>query len=81
VHGDVVFWSFLGASMLFAALRGYGSCEVLAFPNALTGRGDRVGCVIYTPIDAAEARHRARRARALGAAAQAGARRTQRDAA
>jgi hypothetical protein len=33
VHGDVVFW----ASKLFAALRGYGSGEVLAFPNAITG--------------------------------------------
>jgi hypothetical protein len=59
-HGDVVLWAFLGISMLLAAARGDGGCEVLAFPNAITGRSDQIGCLIYTPIDAAEARHRAR---------------------
>jgi hypothetical protein len=68
VRDDVMFLGFLGVSMLFAALRGYGSCEALAFPNAITGRRHRVGCVIYTPINAAETRHRARSARALDAA-------------
>ena len=58
---DVAFWVWLGASMLLAAVRGYGGCEVLAFPNAITGRRDRIGCILYTPIDAAEARHGARR--------------------
>jgi hypothetical protein len=58
---DVAFWVWLGASMLLAAVRGYGGCEVLAFPNVITGRRDRIGCILYTPIDAAEARHRARR--------------------
>lgn len=57
---DVVFWGFIGISMLVAAARGDGGCEVLAFPNAITGRSDRVGCIIFTPIDAAEARQRAR---------------------
>jgi hypothetical protein len=66
--GDVAFWGFFGASMLFAAVRGDGGCEVLAFPNAITGRRDRIGCILYTPIDQAEARLRARRhAGALGA--------------
>ena len=60
---DVVFWGFIGASMLLAAGRGDGGCEVLAFPNAVTGRSDRVGCMIFTPIDAAEARHREGQAR------------------
>jgi hypothetical protein len=55
-HGDVVFWGFFGASMLLAAARGDGGCEVLAFPNAITGRQDRIGCILFTPIDAAEAR-------------------------
>ena len=64
--GEIVFWVWLGASMLVGAARGYGGCEVLAFPNAYTGRRDRIGCVVFTPIDAVEARYRARRA--IGAA-------------
>ena len=52
----VAIWSFFGVSMLVAALRGYAGCEVLAIPNAITGRRDQIGCVIYTPIDRAEAR-------------------------
>lgn len=57
VHGDVAFWGWLGASMLLAAARGYGGCEALAFYNLLTGRRDQIGCLLFTPIDAAEARH------------------------
>jgi hypothetical protein len=58
---EVAIWSFFGVSMLFAALRGYAGCEVLAIPNAITGRRDQIGCVLYTPIDAAEAKHKAAR--------------------
>ena len=58
VHGDVAFWGWLGASMLLAAARGYGGCEALAFYNLLTGRRDQIGCLLFTPIDAAEARHK-----------------------
>jgi hypothetical protein len=54
----VAIWGFFGVSMLVAAERGYAGCEVLAIPNAITGRSDRIGCVLYTPIDRAEARHR-----------------------
>ena len=60
--GDVVFWVWLGASMLVAGAAGYGGCEVLAFPNVFTGRRDRIGCILFTPIDTAETRYRARRA-------------------
>ena len=60
--GDVVFWVWLGASMIVAGTAGYGGCEVLAFPNAFTGRRDRIGCILFTPIDTAETRYRARRA-------------------
>ncbi|HZB30325.1 MAG TPA: hypothetical protein VE465_09180 [Streptosporangiaceae bacterium] len=59
---EVAIWSFFGVSMLVAALRGYAGCEVLAIPNAITGRRDRIGCVLYTPIDAAEARGKRSRA-------------------
>jgi hypothetical protein len=58
--GDVVFWVWLGASLLLGAAAGYGGCEVLAFPNAFTGRRDRIGCLLFTPVDAAEARYRTR---------------------
>jgi hypothetical protein len=55
-------WAWLGASLIVAALRGDAGCEVLALPNALTGRRDGIACPVYTPIDAAEHRARARRA-------------------
>jgi hypothetical protein len=59
---EVAIWSFFGASMLVAAVRGYAGCEVLATPNAITGRRDRIGCVLFTPIDTAEARSKRLRA-------------------
>ncbi len=53
------FWLWIGASLALAAVRGYGGCEILAFPNVLTGRRDQIGCIALTPIDRAEARRRA----------------------
>jgi hypothetical protein len=50
---------FYGASMLLAALRGYGGCEVLAVGNWLLGRDDQIGCALFWPIDRLE-RHRAK---------------------
>jgi len=70
----VAFWVWLGASMLLAAARGYDGCEMLAFPNAITGRRDRIGCLLYTPIDEAEARRRSRRGEGTGMSTPAGAR-------
>jgi hypothetical protein len=58
VRGAVALWVWLGASMLLAAARGYGGCEILAISNMITGRRDQIGCILYTPIDAAEARRR-----------------------
>jgi hypothetical protein len=46
---------FLGASMLLAALRGYGGCETLAVSNWLLHRDDQVGCLLLSPIDMVEA--------------------------
>ena len=64
----VAVWIWIGASLLLAAARGQGGCELLSFPNAITGRRDRIGCVVFTPIDAAEARRagHARRAAPQG---------------
>ena len=53
VDGTAV-WIFVGTSMLLAAAKGYGGCEVLAFPNAISGRRDTVGCLLFAPIDGAE---------------------------
>ncbi|MBV9229851.1 MAG: hypothetical protein JOZ18_11100 [Chloroflexi bacterium] len=45
---------FYGLSMLLAALRGYGGCEVLAISNWLLKCDDQVGCLVFSPIDSAE---------------------------
>lgn len=47
---------FYGASMLFAAARAAGTCEVTAISNAVLGRDDQIGCPLFWPVDAAEAR-------------------------
>jgi hypothetical protein len=47
---------FYGASMLLAALRGYGGCEVLAVSNWLLRRDDQVGCIVFAPVDLLERR-------------------------
>ncbi len=57
VDGTAI-WIFIGLSLLIAAFRGDGGCEVIALPNALTGRRDPIGCVVYAPIDVVEARRR-----------------------
>ena len=59
--GSVTIWVWLGVSMLVAAARGYGGCEVLAIPNLLTGRRDQIGCLLYTPIDRVDLRLGGRR--------------------
>ena len=33
------------------ALRGYGGCEVMGFPNVILSRRDAVGCHWFEPID------------------------------
>ncbi len=43
--------AFYGASMLLAALRGYGGCEVLAVSNWLLRRDDQLGCLLFAPVD------------------------------
>jgi hypothetical protein len=62
---------FYGTSMLLAAARCYGGCEVFAVSNLLLHRDDQVGCAPFWPIDTWETRH----ARHQAAAANAGGRR------
>jgi len=56
LDGASAIWIFLGVSLLIAAVRGDAGCEAVAIPNAIAGRSDSTGCVIYSPLDAAEAR-------------------------
>jgi hypothetical protein len=49
---------FYGVSMFVAAFRRSGGCEVTAIANAVLGRDDQVGCVLFGPLDAAEAARR-----------------------
>lgn len=65
--GEVALWVWLGGSMLVAAARGFGGCEVLAIPNLITGRRYQIGCILDTPIDRVEARRAGRRREVLGA--------------
>lgn len=51
---------FYGASMLVAATRRSGGCEVTAISNTLLDRDDEVGCMLFAPVDIAEARLRRR---------------------
>ena len=57
---------FYGSSMLLAASRGYAGCEVLAVSNWLLRRDDQVGCALFLPIDAREARARHARPSSIG---------------
>ncbi len=47
---------FYGTSLLLAAARGYAGCESLAISNWLLRRDDQVGCVVFSPLGAVEAR-------------------------
>jgi hypothetical protein len=47
---------FYGASMLVAAARRSGGCEVTAISNLLLRRRDEVGCMLFAPVDIAESR-------------------------
>lgn len=53
---------FYGVSLLLAAIRGYAGCEILAISNWLLRREDQIGCLLLSPLDAAEAQLSQRRA-------------------
>jgi hypothetical protein len=47
---------FYSTSMLVAAIRGYGGCELFAVSNWLRGRDDEIACPVFHPVDVAESR-------------------------
>jgi hypothetical protein len=49
---------FYGSSMVVAARRRAGGCEITAISNAVLERNDQIGCMVFAPIDIAEARLR-----------------------
>jgi hypothetical protein len=49
---------FYGGSMLVAAARRSGGCEVTAISNAVLDRDDQVGCMVFAPVDLVESRIR-----------------------
>jgi hypothetical protein len=57
---------FYGATLLGAASRGVPGCEMTVLSNWILRRDDQVGCPIFSPIDAVEARRLDRREREPG---------------
>lgn len=58
--GDAAALSY-AAMLLVAAWRAQPGCEVTVLSNWILRRDDQVGCPMFAPVDAAEARHRRRR--------------------
>jgi hypothetical protein len=54
---------FYGTTLLIAAWRGQPGCEATVISNLILRRDDQIGCPTFSPIDEAEARLAARRAR------------------
>ena len=55
--GDATTFFYAGA-LVVAAWRGLPGCEVTVLSNWILRRDDQVGCPVFSPIDALEARHR-----------------------
>ena len=47
---------FYGTSLIVGAFQGLPDCEATALSNLILRRDDQVGCPVFTPIDAWEAR-------------------------
>ncbi len=47
---------FYGATMLVAAWRGQRGCESTVISNLVLRRDDQIGCLLFLPVDEAEAR-------------------------
>ncbi len=53
--GQIATLTFIGASLLIAAVRGDGGCEVMSIPGVFGGR-PRLPCILFSPIDWLERR-------------------------
>ena len=61
VPGRLGVATFVGASLLLAAWRADGGCEVLAIPGAVVGPRTHLACLAFTPLDWLERRLTRRR--------------------
>ncbi|MGH9695530.1 MAG: hypothetical protein ACRD5Z_15370 [Bryobacteraceae bacterium] len=59
-EGQVATITFLGASLLLAALRGDAGCEVMSIPSALFGGHSRLPCIVFSSLDWLEGKLRGR---------------------
>lgn len=57
---------FYGITLLAAAWCRQPGCEATVLSNLILGRDDQIGCPVFTPIDAVEARRSGRRRRQPG---------------
>ena len=48
---------FYGTTLLVGAWRSQPDCEVTVLSNLILARSDQIGCPVFMPIDAMEARH------------------------
>lgn len=51
---------FIGLSLVVAAVRSDGGCEVMSLPAIFTGHHTHLACLLFSPIDRVEARLRKR---------------------
>jgi hypothetical protein len=51
---------FYGTTLLVAAWRGQPGCEATVLSNWILGRDDQLGCPVFSPVDEAEERLKAR---------------------
>jgi hypothetical protein len=59
---------FYAATLFVAAWRGQTGCEGTVISNLILRRDDQVGCPLFAPLDAIEAKHRTSRAERPAAA-------------
>ena len=43
--------TYLAVSLLIAAIRGDGGCEVMPLPALFTGKHTHLACLLFSPID------------------------------
>jgi hypothetical protein len=59
---------FVGTTLVVAAWLAQPGCELTVLSNRILRRDDQIGCFVFTPIDVAEARLRARTRRSRSGA-------------
>jgi hypothetical protein len=55
-EGQLGALTFLGLSLVGAALAGDAGCELLVFPNLVARRTAELACLVFSPVDALERR-------------------------